>query len=98
MNIQDFISPAIISTAVAATGWVTKKALEVSFNLLISYIKKLLAELGETKVAIQVLDTKMGELTHAMGDIPKIKADLNAYYDRLKTLEAKFDQHVKESN
>lgn len=97
MNIQELISPAIISAAIAATGWLTKKALEISFNLLISYIKKLLEELGQTKIAIGVLDNRMSELTHTMATIPKMKADLDAYFQRMKSLEEKLDRHINET-
>ena len=96
MSIQEFISPAIISAAIGATGWLTKKALEVSFNLLISYIKNLLKELGETKIAIGVLDNRMSELTHTMATIPKLKADLDAYFQRMKALEEKLERHINE--
>lgn len=96
MTIQEFVSPAIISAAIGATGWLTKKALEFSFNLLISYIKTLLKELGETKIAIGVLDSRMSELTHTMATIPKIKADLDAYFSRMKKLEERLEQHINE--
>jgi hypothetical protein len=90
----EYISPLIISGVIAGVGFLTKKTLELSVKLLITYIQSLLKQLSDTTTKVSLLDSRMGELTHAMADINKIKSDLNLYYQRLKQLEDKFDKHT----
>ena len=83
------LSTIFISGTIAVVGWLVKAGLNAGMNLLIEYIKKLLLQLDKTSSDVAVLTTKHNELVQAIGDVQKIRYDLNGFYARLKALEEK---------
>lgn len=52
--------------------------------------KALINKLVETIAKVEILTKQMDELTRAVGDVQKMRTDVNAYYERLKQLEVTF--------
>lgn len=53
--------------------------------------KALIVKLIETMSRVDLLDQKFKDLLEVIGDVQKIRYDLNGFYSRLKKLEDKFD-------
>lgn len=88
MNFQLDISlnTIFLSAVVVFVGW----SLKAVAWALIESIKALITKLVETIARVEVLDEKMTQLTQAVGDVQKIRTDLNGLYSRLKKVEEKF--------
>lgn len=87
VNFDLSLNTLIISGVVALVGWGLKG---VAWAL-IEAIKQLVSTLVTTIAKVEILDAKMGELTHAVGDIQKMRTDINEYYKRLRALEREFN-------
>ena len=85
MNLQTDISlnTLIISLVVALVGWALKGALWATGEA----CKKLIETLLTTMAKVEVLDAKLLDLIKTVGDVQKIRTDLNSFYTRLKELE-----------
>lgn len=79
------LNTLIVSLVVAIAGWALKGAMWA----LGEACKNLVQHLVKTLVKVESLDNKVGELIQAVGDIQKIRTDLNGFYERLKKLEDK---------
>jgi len=88
MNFQVDLSlnTLVVSGAVALVGY----GLRVVVLTLVAAIKGLTAKLVETIAKVEILDSKMSQLTHAVGDFQKSKTDINEYFNRLRKLEKEF--------
>lgn len=81
------VNTLILSAAIGIAAWFLKG------------VAWALAELGKSLIAhvvnllgkISTLDAKMSELTHAIGDLQKMRNDINEYYKRLRVLERNFE-------
>lgn len=78
MNFSLDVNTLILAGVVGAVGWGLKEL-----------AKSLITHLVKTEARMAVLDEKMGDVIKAIGDVQKIRTDLNAFYTRLKVLEAK---------
>jgi hypothetical protein len=81
------ISTMIVSAVVALVGWFLKGGI----SLLVDAIKALIAKLTETIARVEVLDSKLGVVTEAIGDVQKIRYDVNGLYRRLEVAEEKIN-------
>lgn len=77
------LNTLIISIVVGIAGFALKGALWAVGEI----CKRLIEKLIETISRVEVLDTKMTDLITAVGDVQKIRTDLNGFYARLKELE-----------
>lgn len=80
------INTLIISGVVALVGYALKGALWATG----AACKKLTETLISTIADVKVLDAKLADLIQTVGDVQKIKTDLNMLYGRLKDLEDKY--------
>jgi len=85
-NFDISLSTLVLSAVVCLVGW----GLKAVAWAIIESIKTLVTTLVSTIAKVEILDSKMSELTHAVGDIQKMRTDVNEYYKRLKILEAYF--------
>lgn len=58
-------------------------------NYLASRISLLIEALWKNQAAMVLLDAKVKEVISVVNDMPKLKADLNTYYKRLRLIENK---------
>jgi len=82
----------IVSFVIAAVGWGLKKSLTFLITLLVDAIGKLIKKLTETIGRVEILDTKMSALTHAVGDHEKLRKDIQLYFSELKDLRKQFEE------
>ncbi len=82
------LSTLIISTVVALVGW----GLKGVGALLMDAIKNLITKLIETIAKVELLDAKLSDVIKTVGDVEKMRDDINAYYKRLKELEIKMQK------
>lgn len=87
------LNTLIISGVILLSGYLVKGAAW----LLVEGMKTLIKKLVETIGKVEVLSSKMDTLTHAVGDVQKIRSDLNSYYERLKQVEKKFREENEAS-
>ena len=85
------LNTLIVSGVILISGYVIKGAAW----LLIEGMKTLIKKLVETIGKVEVLNSKMDTLTQAVGDVQKIRSDLNSYYERLKQVELKFKEEKR---
>lgn len=81
------LNTLFISGVVAITGL----ALRGAVWGLAEICKTLIVKLIETMSRVDLLDQKFKDLLEVIGDVQKIRYDLNGFYSRLKKLEDKFD-------
>lgn len=86
------VNTLVQSAVIGIVGWLVKKAFEISIRLLVSYIKSLLTQLGETTKALTTLSSDMERVLRTISEFDKMKDDLNKYYARLKVVESKLDR------
>lgn len=88
MNFQFDLSlnTLIVSGVIATVGLLLRAGLWA----LIEGGKALVNKLVETIAKVEILTKQMDELTKAVGDVQKMRTDVNGYYERLKKLEYKF--------
>lgn len=79
------LNTLIISGVVILVGWGLKGAMWA----LGEACKNLVTTLISTMAKVELLDSKVTELINAVGDVHKIRHDLNGFYSRLKELEEK---------
>lgn len=72
-----------MSAVVALVGYGLKAVAWALIEAMQALVKKLV----ETISRVEILDSKMDVLTQAVGDVQKIRTDLNSFYARLKKLE-----------
>lgn len=77
------LNAVVISCAVALVGWALKGAMWA----LGEACKNLITTLITTMAKVELLDAKVGQIIEAIGDVHKIRSDLNGFYTRLKKLE-----------
>lgn len=87
------LNTLIISGVILLSGYLVKGAAW----LLVEGMKTLVKKLVETIGKVEVLSSKMDTLTQAVGDVTKIRSDLNSYYERLKQVEKKFREENEAS-
>lgn len=75
------VATFVVSTVIAAVGWGLK---EVATNLITTLVK--------TIGRVEILDSKLEKLIETVGDVQKIRTDLNGFYARLKELESSFSK------
>ncbi len=76
VTVTIFIVGAIVSVVVAVVGWALKKLGESLVDLLI-----------ENKAQTQLLDAKLAKVIDTIGDVEKMRRDINLYYKELKDLK-----------
>ena len=76
------VSTMLISAVIALVGWGLKKTATA-----------LVVKIVELIIKLTLVDGKMAEITSAVAEVPRIKADVNEYYRRLKKLEHDFANH-----
>lgn len=81
------LSTILITVAIAVGGWLLRE----TGKAIVKVITKLIETLLQTMADVKTLDSKLKDLINAVGDVQKIRNDLNQYYKRLKTLEDEFE-------
>ncbi len=79
------LNTLIISGVVAVVGYLLKGVLWALGEV----CKTLIETLLKTMAKVEVLDTQLSKVIEAVGDVQKIRTDLNGFYARLKVLEDK---------
>lgn len=87
------LNTLIITVVILISGYLVKGAAW----MLVEGMKTLVKKLVETIAKVEVLSSKMDTLTQAVGDVQKIRSDLNAYFERLKLVEKKFREEKEAS-
>jgi hypothetical protein len=86
INFDLSLNTLIVSGVVAMVGW----SLRGLTWMFVEAVQKLIKTLIETIARVEVLNAKMDVLTKAVGDVQRIRDDLNGFYDRLRKIEAEF--------
>lgn len=75
----------IISAVVAGVGY----ALKGAAKMLGTVCRELILKLVETISKVEAMDRDLKKVIEAVGDVQKIRTDLNGFYSRLKEVEDK---------
>lgn len=59
---------------------------------LIEAIKTLVTRLIETIAKVELIDAKMGKIVDTVGDVEKMRRDINEYYRQLKELKKELEE------
>ena len=86
------ISPdtLMVSLVIAAVGWLLKNGLVLLKEAVGSLIKTLI----ETMAEVSSFRNDLKDIKEIMGQVPKLQADMNEYYRRLKA----FEEQLKPKN
>jgi hypothetical protein len=79
------LNTLIISGVVALVGYALKGAMWALGEI----CKNLISTLVNTIAKVELLDAKVSQVIEAVGDVHKIRSDLNGFYSRLKSIEEK---------
>lgn len=79
------LNTLIISAVVGLVGWGLKG---VAWALG-ETCKKLIVTLTTTIVKVEMLEKDLAKVTEAIGEVQRIRTDLNSFYGRLKEVEDK---------
>lgn len=80
------LNTIIISGVVALVGYGLKSVGKALIDAIIDLVKHLVS----TTAKVQMLEAKLSELIRAVGDVEKIRTDLNRAFSRIKELDDKF--------
>lgn len=82
------LNTLIVSSVVALVGWGLKGAawaLTEAIKAAVAHVIRLIAK-------IETFDSKLGDLTRAVGDVEKMRRDINEYYKQFRLLESRFNE------
>lgn len=77
LSLSTLVISSVSTIVIALVGWGLKES-----------IKTLISTLLKTMAQVSVLDAKLVEVIKAQNEFPKMKQDLNAYFERLKKIES----------
>ncbi len=83
------LNTLVISAVIALVGWGLKGVMV----FLGETCKKLIEALWKTMAKVEVLDSKITDLIQTVGDVQKMKGDVNGLYTELKALKLKYESH-----